>query len=87
MRNHHVNLIDLIHWGQNGGQRVRVFRTVRELGVYSRENNKIFNNTLIEGSEGGGVVLRHLLRYLWSCKEDKEDYVYVSQRKRSQCMR
>ncbi|KAF1963906.1 hypothetical protein BU23DRAFT_440867, partial [Bimuria novae-zelandiae CBS 107.79] len=65
VRNYHVNLIDLIHWGRNGGQRVKIFHTVRELRDYSVENKKIFKNTLKEASEGGGVVLRHLLRHLW----------------------
>lgn len=82
MRNYHVNLIDLIHWGRNGGQRVKIFHTVRELSDYSIKNRKIFKNTLKGNSEDGGVVLRHLLRHLWSCKEDKEGYVYVNRRKR-----
>jgi hypothetical protein len=75
-------MIDLIHWGRNGGKRVQVFRTVRELSSYSRKTHKIFQNTLKE-SEEGGVVLRHLLRHLFSCKEDRADYIYISQHRKS----
>ena len=65
-------MIDLIEWGRNGGEgkseRVRVFRTVHELSEYSRETGKIYRNNFKEDSEEGGVILRHLLRRLFSPK-------------------
>ncbi|KAF2811520.1 uncharacterized protein BDZ99DRAFT_413999 [Mytilinidion resinicola] len=75
VRNCHINMIDLIHWGRSGGEangkRVRIFRTVRELSVYSRQSGRIFKNTFHKDSEEGGVVLRHLLRHLFPPRATK----------------
>lgn len=61
MRNRHVNIVDLIQWARERevGQ-VRIFETVRELGEYSYEKNKIYRREQL----GQGAVLRHLLRHL-----------------------
>ena len=70
MRHRHVNLVDLIEWGrsggENGGKKVRIFGSVKELSQYSKETGKIFRNDLDEHIDEGGVVLRHLLRRLFS---------------------
>ena len=69
-------MIDLIEWGRNGGEgkseRVRVFQTVHELSEYSRETEKIYRNNFKKDSEEAGVVLRHLLRRLFSPKRDSD---------------
>ncbi|CAH0054294.1 unnamed protein product [Clonostachys solani] len=65
-RNTHVNIVDLIHWGRNQNrQRVRVFRDVGELRVYTRETGKIFHNPYDDDHDGGNMVLRHLLRKIF----------------------
>ena len=51
------NLIYLIHWGRNGGHRVKIFYTIRELSHYSVKNKNIFNNTIKETLEDSGVIL------------------------------
>lgn len=74
VRNRHVNLVDLIEWGRNGGKesgaakKVRVFRSVGELAEYSRTTHKIFRNDLDENAKEVNVVLRHLLRRLFNKK-------------------
>ena len=69
VRHRHVNLVDLIEWGRNGGEsggrKVRIFRSVKELRQYSNETHKIFRNDLDEDAKEGGVILRHLLRRLF----------------------
>jgi hypothetical protein len=68
-----VNLVDLIEWGRNGGEgggkKVRVFHSVEELSEYSKETKKIFRNDLAEDADEGGVVLRHLLRRLFTRRQ------------------
>ncbi len=70
VRCRHVNLVDLVEWarngGESGGKKVRIFHSVKELSQYSKETHKIFRNDLDEDAEEGGVVLRHLLRRLFS---------------------
>ncbi|PGH28254.1 hypothetical protein AJ80_00145 [Polytolypa hystricis UAMH7299] len=67
VRNKYVNIVDLIEWARGGmldGTTVRKFRTLDDLREYTRNTRKIFPNTL-DSSEGGNVVLRHLLRHIF----------------------
>jgi hypothetical protein len=70
VRHKHVNLVDLVEWGrssgENGGKKVRIFGSVKELSQYSKETNNIFRNDLNEHIDEGGVVLRHLLPRLFN---------------------
>jgi len=65
VRRTHVNIVDLIEWGRsNSKKKVQTFGTVTELRAYTKETGKIFRNTLKQ--KGGNVVLRHLLRKIFS---------------------
>ncbi|KAI9728822.1 MAG: hypothetical protein M1834_007209 [Cirrosporium novae-zelandiae] len=79
VRHRHVNLIDLIEWGrkggESGGKEVRVFGNIAELSEYSKRTHKIFQNTLNEDKDDGGVILRHLLGRLFN-KRPKGDRIY-----------
>ncbi|PTB63448.1 hypothetical protein BBK36DRAFT_1096448, partial [Trichoderma citrinoviride] len=72
LRNTHVNIVDLIHWGRNGGEEAednkppKVFKSVQELKDYTYKSHKIFEQEQLRGYNGGNVVLRHLLRRLFS---------------------
>lgn len=63
MRSRHVNILDLIEWGRDGGKYVQIFRTVKELGAYSFENNKIYSKSA-RNQLKAGAVLKNLLRDL-----------------------
>ncbi|KAF1846454.1 uncharacterized protein K460DRAFT_406657 [Cucurbitaria berberidis CBS 394.84] len=67
VRSTHVNIIDLIEWGRRRGdtdEKVRTFRNLDALRVYTTETGKIFRNRFDE--EDGNVVLRHLLRKIFT---------------------
>ncbi|KAL7942831.1 hypothetical protein V8C42DRAFT_140582 [Trichoderma barbatum] len=71
LRNTHVNIVDLIAWGRRGGgenegRKVQVFKTVEDLGKYTRETNKVFAKADLLQYNGGNVVLKHLLRVIFS---------------------
>ncbi|KAK1960024.1 hypothetical protein LY78DRAFT_619146 [Colletotrichum sublineola] len=62
-RRTHVNIIDLIDCGRENKGRVRTFCNVEELRAYTKKTGKIFRNISVTS---GSVVLRHLLRHLFS---------------------
>ncbi|KAI8622898.1 hypothetical protein F5Y19DRAFT_30665 [Xylariaceae sp. FL1651] len=65
LRNTHINIVDLIDWARNGqnDKSVRVFKTKRDLVLYTKQTGKIFPQDDVVSSEGDrNVVLRHLLR-------------------------
>ncbi|KAL2704814.1 hypothetical protein AAEP93_000064 [Penicillium crustosum] len=62
-----VNIIDLIVWARSGStnNRVKRFSSLEKLRKYTKRTRKIFHNNLDEGDDGGNVVLRHLLRFIF----------------------
>ncbi|KAK7403331.1 hypothetical protein QQX98_010920 [Neonectria punicea] len=65
VRRTHVNIVDLIEWGRSDRSgRVQVFGDVAELRAYTEETGKVFRNML--GRDDGNIVLRHLLRHIFS---------------------
>ncbi|TFB00054.1 hypothetical protein CCMA1212_008155 [Trichoderma ghanense] len=72
LRNTHVNIVDLINWGRKGGEGAEdneapeVFKSVEELKSYTYRTRKIFEQEQLREYSGGNVVLRHLLRRLFS---------------------
>ncbi|UKZ83817.1 hypothetical protein TrVFT333_011630 [Trichoderma virens FT-333] len=71
LRNTHVNIVDLIAWGRNGGdendgEKVRVFKSVEELSKYTVKYKKVFTKQELMQYNGGNVVLKHLLRVIFS---------------------
>ncbi|KAL7808642.1 hypothetical protein V8C26DRAFT_412762 [Trichoderma gracile] len=72
LRNTHVNIVDLIHWGRKGGEEAEdnaapeVFKSLQELKDYTFRSHKIFEQEQLREYNGGNVVLRHLLRRLFS---------------------
>ncbi|KAL7907791.1 hypothetical protein GGI35DRAFT_481439 [Trichoderma velutinum] len=73
LRTTHVNIVDLIAWGRNGGdedegKKVRVFKTVSELRKYTVKHKKIFAKAILKQYNGGNVVLKHLLRVLFNAR-------------------
>ncbi|PTB72405.1 hypothetical protein M440DRAFT_1319940, partial [Trichoderma longibrachiatum ATCC 18648] len=70
LRNIHVNIVDLVHWGIKGGEdvkgnRVKAFKSVDELRQYTKDQGKVFSQAQLMQYNGGNVVLRHLLRRLF----------------------
>ncbi|KAK1657359.1 hypothetical protein BDP55DRAFT_567411 [Colletotrichum godetiae] len=59
-RQTHVNIVDLIECRRGNKERVRTFRNVEALRVYTKETGRIFRNRF-HGKDCNGV-LRHLLR-------------------------
>ncbi|KAL7782107.1 hypothetical protein V8C43DRAFT_214290 [Trichoderma afarasin] len=71
LRTTHVNIVDLIDWGRKGGdenevKKVKVFKSVQALSNYSVEHQKIFAKRLLKQYHGGNVVMKHLLRVLFT---------------------
>ncbi|KAL7929838.1 hypothetical protein V8C35DRAFT_314448 [Trichoderma chlorosporum] len=70
LRNTHVNIVDLIHWGRESdmgdGEKVKIFRTVEELRAYTLITRKIFAKEELEEHNEGNVVLKHLLRVIFT---------------------
>ncbi|OTA04006.1 hypothetical protein A9Z42_0045440 [Trichoderma parareesei] len=72
LRNTHVNIVDLVHWGRKGGEEAEdntapeVFKSLQELKDYTFRNHKVFEQEQLREYNGGNVVLRHLLRRLFS---------------------
>jgi hypothetical protein len=65
VRNKHVNIVDLIQWGREGGgdEPVKVFVKEADLVNYSIFHGKIFPQGAVRDDEGDtNIVLRHLLR-------------------------
>ncbi|KFY67376.1 hypothetical protein V496_01567 [Pseudogymnoascus sp. VKM F-4515 (FW-2607)] len=69
VRTRHVNIVDLIEWGRKGGDisktNIQIFNSVTALSEYSKRTGKIFRNNLAS-SGNGNVVLKHLLRCIFS---------------------
>jgi hypothetical protein len=72
LRNTHVNIVDLIHWARRGGEEAEsntapeVFKSVRELKDYTFRKHRVFEQEQLMEYNGGNVVLRHLMRRLFS---------------------
>ncbi|KAL7955969.1 hypothetical protein V8C34DRAFT_326725 [Trichoderma compactum] len=71
LRTTHVNIVDLIDWGRKGGnenegEKVRVFKTVGGLKKYTVKHEKVFAKRLLKQYHGGNVVMKHLLRVLFT---------------------
>ncbi|KAL6854467.1 hypothetical protein J3F83DRAFT_718781 [Trichoderma novae-zelandiae] len=66
----HVNIVDLVEWARTGGEedgnKVRVFSSVSQLRKYTRNTGKIFPKGQTKQSDGRNVVLRFLLRRIFS---------------------
>ncbi|KFZ19198.1 hypothetical protein V502_03790 [Pseudogymnoascus sp. VKM F-4520 (FW-2644)] len=65
VRTRHVNIVDLIEWGREGGDisetNIQIFNSVTALSEYTKRTGKVFRNNLAS-SGNGNVVLEHLLR-------------------------
>lgn len=57
----HVNLVDLVD-SPTTGEPVRIFQSVQQLSVYTKQNGKFFP---MENAYAGGI-LRYLLRQIMS---------------------